>query len=284
MKFDIDFINRQLYKLFIFTLLVLIFRLKLKEIIAKVSIIIPTYNRGNLIGNSIKSVLNQTYKYLEVIVVDDGSTDNTIEEINKIEDERVRYIKLKQNSGGSNARNIGMINATGKYISFQDSDDIYYPDKIETQLKNIINKHSNLDFCKIKVNFNSSHSQYYPNIRQEKSIQNGNLFNELISRGNFISTQAILAKKEFIIKYLFDPKMPRLQDYDLILRMIPNVRISYTSNVLVELNLQNDSVTLSQKKLKKAVNILLKKKFNFNSNQTELFTSYLNLILSTLPK
>lgn len=284
MKYEINFIKRQLYKLFIFTSLVLIFRLKLNEINAKVSVIIPTYNRGNLISNSIKSVLNQTYKYLEVIVVDDGSTDNTKEEINKIEDERVRYIKLKQNSGGSNARNIGMINATGKYISFQDSDDIYYPNKIETQVKNIINKHSNLDFCKIKVNFNSSYSQFYPNSRQEKSIQDGNIFNELISRGNFISTQAILAKKNFLIKYLFDPKMPRLQDYDLILRMIPKVRISYTRDVLVELNIQNDSITLSQQKLKKAVKILLKKKFEFNSNQNELFISYLNLILSTLPK
>ena len=132
---NFDFINRQLFKLFIFDSLILIFRLKLKIIQEKISVIIPTYNRGNLIGDSIKSVLNQTYENLEVIVVDDGSTDNTKEEIDKIEDERVKYIKLMKNSGGSNARNIGIQNANGKYISFQDSDDIYYPKKLEIQYK-----------------------------------------------------------------------------------------------------------------------------------------------------
>ena len=100
----------------------------MKIIQEKISVIIPSYNRGNLIGDSIKSVLNQTYKNLEVIVVDDGSTDNTKEEIDKIEDERVKYIKLIKNGGGSNARNIGIQNAIGKYISFQDSDDFYYKD------------------------------------------------------------------------------------------------------------------------------------------------------------
>ena len=122
-------------------------------------IIIPTYNRGNLIRNSIISVLNQSYKNLEVIIVDDGSTDNTSSEINKIKDDRVRYIKLPENTGGSNARNIGIKNAVGKFISFQDSDDRFYPEKLEKQIKNIINKNSNLDFCKIRVNFNSSY--YY---------------------------------------------------------------------------------------------------------------------------
>lgn len=281
---DFDFINRQLYKLFIFTLLVLIFRLKLKNLNEKISIIIPTFNRGNLIGNSIKSVLNQTYKNFEVIVVDDGSTDNTKEEINKIEDKRVRYIKLEKNAGGSNARNIGINNANGKYISFQDSDDIFYPSKLEEQIQNLINKNSNLDFCKIKVIFNSSYSQFYPNSRQEKSIRQGDIFNELISKGNFISTQAILIRKKFMLKYMFDSNMPRLQDYELILRMIPKVKISYTKKVLVELHIQKDSVTLSQKKLKKAVKILLKKPFNFNSNQKKLFLNYLNQILNTLPK
>ena len=281
---DFDFINRQLYKLFIFTLLVLIFRLKLKNLNEKISIIIPTFNRGNLIGNSIKSVLNQTYKNFEVIVVDDGSTDNTKEEINKIEDKRVRYIKLEKNAGGSNARNIGINNANGKYISFQDSDDIFYPSKLEEQIQNLINKNSNLDFCKIKVIFNSSYSQFYPNSRQEKSIRQGDIFNELISKGNFISTQAILIRKKFMLKYMFDSNMPRLQDYELILRIIPKVKISYTKKVLVELHIQKDSVTLSQKKLKKAVKILLKKPFNFNSNQKKLFLNYLNQILNTLPK
>ena len=67
----------------------------------------------------------------------------------------------------------------------------------------------------------------------------------------------MLVKGKFLKKYFFDPLLPRLQDFDLILRMIPKVKISYTKNVLVELHMQNDSITLSQKKLQKAVNIIL---------------------------
>ena len=173
-----------------------------------------------------------------MIIVDDGSTDNTKKEIDKFEDKRIRYIQLRKNTGGSNARNIGIKNALGKYVTFQDSDDIIYPNKLEEQLKNIINKNGNLDFCKIKVNFNSSF-KLYPNKRQEKSIFEGNIFNELISRGNFISTQSILVKRKFIEKYYFDQDIPRLQDYDIILRMIPKAKISYTSQILVDLNIQN---------------------------------------------
>ena len=244
----------------------------------KISVIIPTYNRGNLLGNSIKSVLNQTYKNFEIIVVDDGSTDNTKSVVNQFKDERIKYIKLTENRGSSYARNIGIQNSNGKYITFQDSDDVYYPDKLETQFKNIIYKKSNLDFCKIKVIFNDSFNYIYPTYGREKIILNGNIFNELISNGNFISTQAILVQKNFISKYLFDPYMPRLQDFDLILRMIPKVKISFTKKVLVELHIQNDSITNSPNKLKKALDLLLKKKFNFNSNQTKLFHNYINTI------
>lgn len=221
-----------------------------------------------MIGNSITSVLNQSYKNLEVIVVDDGSTDNTTNEINKIKDDRVRYIKLSENTGGSNARNIGIKNAVGKFISFQDSDDIFYPEKLEKQIKNIINKNSNLDFCKIRVNFNSSYYYFIPNPNQEKSIIKGNIFDELLSNGNFISTQAIIVRKKFIEKYYFDSEMPRLQDYDLILRMIPKVKISYTKEALVDLNIQKDSIQKSKGKLKKAINLLL--------------IYYLNYLLKTL--
>jgi len=283
---DFDFINTSfiilLCKLFSIIFAILMYRLYLRNENTMISVIIPTYNRANLIRRSINSILKQTYQNLEVIVVDDGSTDNTPLEIKRIQDNRIKYIKLIENKGGSNARNIGIKKARGKYISFQDSDDLYYPNKLEKQIQNIIIKKSNLDFCKIKVIYNSSLSLFYPNKRQEKSILKGKIFDELVSKGNFISTQAILVQKNFMRKFFFDTNMPRLQDYEVILRMIPKVKISYTPNVLVDLQMQKDSVTQSKVKLKKAISILLTKKFNFNLNQKILFLNYLNKIQSLL--
>jgi len=283
---DFDFINTSfiilLCKLFSIIFAILMYRLYLRNENTMISVIIPTYNRANLIRRSINSILKQTYQNLEVIVVDDGSTDNTPLEIKRIQDNRIKYIKLIENKGGSNARNIGIKKARGKYISFQDSDDLYYPNKLEKQIQNIIIKKSNLDFCKIKAIYNSSLSLFYPNKRQEKSILKGKIFDELVSKGNFISTQAILVQKNFMRKFFFDTNMPRLQDYEVILRMIPKVKISYTPNVLVDLQMQKDSVTQSKVKLKKAISILLTKKFNFNLNQKILFLNYLNKIQSLL--
>ena len=153
-------INFQAINKFLFFSFITLFGYKLFNSDIKISVIIPTYNRGNIIENSIISVLNQTYTNLEVLIIDDGSTDNTKEIIDKFDDNRIKYIKLKNNYGGSNARNIGIKSATGKFISFQDSDDIFYPKKLEIQMKNIINQKSDLDFCKIKVIFNSSYHHH----------------------------------------------------------------------------------------------------------------------------
>jgi glycosyltransferase involved in cell wall biosynthesis len=99
----------------------------------KVSVIIPTYNRAHLVGDSIRSVLAQTYPNIELIVVDDGSTDDTAAVIAAIPDERLRYIR-QPNRGRSSARNHALSLATGRYITFLDSDDLYLPDKIEVQV------------------------------------------------------------------------------------------------------------------------------------------------------
>ena len=262
-----------------FPICIIILEYNLLNVNNKISVIIPTYNRENLIGKAITSALNQTYKNLEVLIIDDGSTDNTKEIIDKFSDKRVKYIKLKENLGGSNARNIGIKMATGKFISFQDSDDIFYPNKLEFQINNLINKKSVLDFCKIKVIFNSSLQYIIPQEYQENNIIQGNIFSELIKNGNFISTQSILIKKNFITKYYFDINMPRLQDYELILRMIPKVKISYTRRILVELHIQKDSIQNSKEKLKKAIYILLNKKFKFKSEQKKSFKNYLNQLL-----
>ena len=95
----------------------------------KVSIIIPTYNRANLLPRAIKSVLSQTFKDFELIVINDGSTDNTEEVIKKFQkkDERIKYILHKDNKGEAAARNTGIRIAKGEYIASHDSDDEWLP-------------------------------------------------------------------------------------------------------------------------------------------------------------
>src|ERR1051325_7839947 len=98
-----------------------------------VSVIVPTYNRANLLRETIESVLAQTYPNIELIVVDDGSTDET-PELLKQYDDRLAYIR-KQNAGGTAARNTGILAAHGEYLNFLDHDDLFLPTKIERQVK-----------------------------------------------------------------------------------------------------------------------------------------------------
>jgi glycosyltransferase involved in cell wall biosynthesis len=102
-----------------------------------VSVVIPTYNRENLIKRSILSVLNGDYKNIEVIVVDDNSTDNTYQVVSALQkkDSRIRYIKLDKRSGAQAARNRGIIEATGEFIAFLDSDDAWESNKLATQME-----------------------------------------------------------------------------------------------------------------------------------------------------
>ncbi|MCX5704347.1 MAG: glycosyltransferase family A protein [Candidatus Omnitrophica bacterium] len=100
-----------------------------------VGIVIATYNRANLLKRAIEGVLNQTYKNLEIIIVDDGSTDNTEQIVKEYRDLRIQYIRNSKNRGASVARNIGIKSSKGDFIAFLDSDDEYLPEKIEKSLK-----------------------------------------------------------------------------------------------------------------------------------------------------
>jgi glycosyltransferase involved in cell wall biosynthesis len=99
------------------------------------SVVIPTYNRADLIGRAIRSVLAQTYTNFEIIIVDDGSTDNTQEVVQKFGDSRIKYVPHDINRGLNNSRNTGIKNSTGEYVAFLDSDDEWLPKKLEKQLE-----------------------------------------------------------------------------------------------------------------------------------------------------
>ena len=99
-----------------------------------VSVIMPSYNTANFIKDSINSVLCQTYKNFELIIIDDCSNDDTEKIIASYHDNRIKFIKLSKNSGAAIARNKALKEANGKWIAFLDSDDIWYPNKLEKQI------------------------------------------------------------------------------------------------------------------------------------------------------
>lgn len=243
------------------------------EDIGKVSIIIPTYNRAKLITKSVKSVLQQTYNNIEVIVIDDNSTDNTEQVLKKIKDKRLRYIKLKQNMGAAYARNIGIKKAKGKYIGFNDSDDIFHKTKVEKQLLNMISNNSDFDFCKLNK-FCDSGIWELPNDEQDKAILKGSFISELV-KNNYISTQAIIAKKEVFFDINFDEMLPRFQDYDLVLRIASKYSISYTNKPLVTVYVQNDSISNDNSRLKLACIVMLKKDYNLSESNQKILNDTL---------
>ena len=113
------------------------------------SVIIPTYNRETLLPRAINSVLNQTFGDFEILVVDDASTDETEKVTNKLQnhDKRIKYIRLSENGGVSVARNRGIKEAKGKYISLLDSDDEFSPEFLEETFQALENTPEEVGFC-----------------------------------------------------------------------------------------------------------------------------------------
>lgn len=204
-----------------------------------VSVIIPSYNREKTIVRAVNSVLNQSYKNLEVIVVDDCSSDNTASVLRVIADSRFRYIKLEKNSGACVARNTGVRLAKGNYIAFQDSDDYWHKDKIEKQLQYM--KENNLDFC----------SCAFTRITKKTNIivsginipnTNEDIWCSLLNY-NWVSTQTIVCKKECFEKIGFDRAIKRYQDWDFALQAANFFNIGHITDSLVDVYLQSDSIT-----------------------------------------
>lgn len=121
------------------------------DFLDKVSIIIPAYNKANLTKKTILSVVNQTYKNIEIIVINDGSIDNTEQTVKSINDNRINYIYTK-NSGACRARNLGIEASSGKFLAFLDCDDTYELNKIEESIKYLKNNIS-FKFLYTDVNF-----------------------------------------------------------------------------------------------------------------------------------
>lgn len=210
-----------------------------------ISIVIPCYNRKNIILDALNSVLNQTYRNIEVIIVDDASTDNTYELFENFSDNRVRYYRYEKNQGACYARNYGVERARGKYIAFQDSDDIWHADKLEKQYADIINSKADFVYCGMnRADKKNKLSFYYPqNDYKGKDAVLGQLLVD-----NMISTQTILMKKEVSEKIQFDVTFRRYQDWDYAIQAAKaGVNMYYRKEALVDSEIQANSISATVK-------------------------------------
>ena len=197
-----------------------------------VSIVIPVYNGSNFVKEAIDSALAQTYNNVEILVVNDGSTDNT-EEIVKTYGDKLRYF-YKENGGVATALNLGIKEARGEYISWLSHDDLYYPDKVEKQIeflkarknKNVVvfGSYSLLFSSTKKIVSKKISTRVRKNIRCLLGIDLENTLN---------GCTLLMPKKVIVNAGLFDIKLKYTQDYDLWFRLTKNVEFLYLDEYLL---------------------------------------------------
>lgn len=208
-----------------------------------VSVIIPSYNRGYCITKSIQSVLDQTYTDLEVLVIDDGSTDDTEKIVNSFKDKRIRYIKLETNQGVSNARNVGMQEARGDYIAFQDSDDYWASDKLEKQISSIKENDADFSYTYIKHILPDGKKVIVPDENGPLDEKNGDIYVRLLWE-NMVGAPTLLMKKIcFESVGEFDINLPALEDWDYALRLAKNYKASFVPEALFEATYSEKSIS-----------------------------------------
>lgn len=243
----------------------------------KVSVIIPTHNRAYILSRAIQSVLDQTYQGFEIIVVDDGSTDNTEDLIKRYNDKRVIYYRQKVNKGVASARNIGINLAKAEYIAFQDSDDVWYPYKLDKIMK-VFEDFGNIDFIysygkiiragKI-IGDVGKNSGIYKSSKKELIIK--------LFRGNFIPTQGVVVKKEKIIQVVgFDESFPSSSDHELWLRLIPICNFYYLDEPLFDVYFSDECITKNVKvRLRSQIRLFNKNKDTLKNHTNSIARYYL---------
>lgn len=199
----------------------------------EVSVVIPTYNRASLLAEALESVLNQTYKYFEIIVVDDGSTDST-DAVIKPYIGSIKYIR-QNNQGNGAARNTGIKEAKGEFVAFLDSDDLWLPDKLEKQIK-YLQEHPDVDMVYGNgIIFGNTKDSGRSLISHKKARQ---LSKKVTLRDEFmkstIRSSTILIRKNILDELGgFDPNLRVCVDGDFSLRTLSKYKVAFMDDILI---------------------------------------------------
>jgi glycosyltransferase involved in cell wall biosynthesis len=207
-----------------------------------ISVVIPTYNRANMIVGCVESVLAQSYPVNEIIVVNDSSTDNTMKQLNKFKD-NIIILKTEKQSGAQTARNIGIKSAKSEWIAFLDSDDEWLENKLEKQVLAL--KTTNYDQwtvihgnCYIK-NINSDKNKHW----QLDYIDGKNVYKQLLSKSGTLFPSILTSKKALEkINYL-DEDTPSYHEWDTAIRLAKYCRFIHIQEPLFIYNIHKNTIS-----------------------------------------
>ncbi len=190
------------------------------------SVIIPTYNRAGFITRTLNSVLSQTWPHFEVLVVDDGSTDNTGEVVRSINSPKVRYFK-KENGERAAARNYGTARATGDYVTFLDSDDLLYPHYLQNAAESIY-RYASPPFLHLAYEVTDSHGNSKVKVDSLKSDDIS-----IFIKGNPLSCAGCFLRKDTAARFRFneDRQLSGSEDWELWVRVAANCGLKTDNRV-----------------------------------------------------
>ena len=204
------------------------------------SIIIPTYNRAALVLRAIRSILNQDYDNYEVIVIDDCSSDGTIEELENLNEQRIKIIKSDKNKGSQVSRNTGIQASQGEVICFLDSDDELSDYSLSKRIKYFLNDHN----CQVLISgYYVSQTKRNGKINIIKKItlneyKNGNVLVNVIQSLSLAPTSALMVRESCFDRIgLFDPSFVASQDDDIMIRLALEYNMTFIHEPLINLHL-----------------------------------------------
>lgn len=246
-----------------------------------VSIVLPTYNRAGIISKAIKSVLAQTYTDFELLIIDDGSTDHTEQVVASYNDKRICYYRMLENGGQSKARNCGIQMAKYDYLAFEDSDDLWRPEKLEAQMNAIKNTASDVGmvYHKFRYDLGEGCSITLPDQNIPLENKRGDIYRQLLW-DNLVGMPTVLIKKECIKDVGgMDESLHCLEDYDFALRVARKYRAIFLDEIYVDANYSVSGVSGGDNSQYLIASCMLLAKYKADYLATDTFNHRLEVIL-----
>lgn len=218
----------------------------------KISVLIPTYNCDAYVHEAINSVLNQTYKNFEIIVVDDGSTDNTKDVLRPYEEKKLITYIYQNNSVPAVARNTGILNSSGDYIAFLDADDLWMPEKLEKMIKKINDK-KKFGMVITSVNFVDLYGNILRTTNYDQMTED-EIKEILMERCIVVMSSVLIQREVFEHIGLFDENLTYAEDWDFFYRLAREYRIGIINEPLTVYRVRESSLMRDRAKREKLFN------------------------------